>query len=129
MKIAKKIAIAMALLGAAMLLGQAAAQFAMTTPSGAVSGCPTPTTGTNILCSVTDGYYVSVSGAAYAKINAAAGVASFNGRTGNVMPVQNDYSLSQLSGQLTAAQLPNTMTCSMTAQVGGTDTITLSNCK
>ena len=49
-----------------------AQQFSAVTPSGAVTGCPTPVSGSNILCSVTDGYYASVSGAAYVKMTAAA---------------------------------------------------------
>jgi hypothetical protein len=81
-------------------------QFAATTPSGALTACPAPVSGSNILCSVTDGYYASVAGASYVKISATAGgVASFNGRSGAVAPAAGDYSYSQLSG------LPTTLSC------------------
>ena len=86
-------------------------QFAVTTPPGAVTGCPTPVAGMNILCSVTDGYYASISGAAYQPINATAGgVTSFNKRTGAVLPVVGDYSYSQLSSP------PTTIACTTSSQ-------------
>ena len=81
-------------------------QFAATTPSGALTACPAPVSGSNILCSVTDGYYASIAGGTYVKISATAGgVASFNGRSGAVAPAAGDYSYSQLSG------LPTTLSC------------------
>ena len=81
-----------------------AQQFSAITPSGAVTGCPAPTSGVNILCSVTDGYYASVAGAGYVKMTAQAGggVATYNGRTGNVLPAAGDYTYSQLSSPPTS---------------------------
>ena len=48
-------------------------QFSVATPPGTLATCPAPTSTSNILCSVTDGYYASIAGAAYVKINASAG--------------------------------------------------------
>lgn len=98
---------------AVALVAQSANQFAMTTPNGAVTACPAPVSTSNILCSVTDGYYVSVAGAAYAKINVGAqtgGVSSYNGRTGNVLPAANDYKYSDLAGK------PTQISCSTSTQ-------------
>ena len=105
--------------------------------STTLAGCPAPAAGYMNFCLVTNdpanasGIYATANGAAYFQIKAAgaAGVATFNGRTGNVLSSNGDYAFSQLSGQITALQLPNSVTCSMSATVGGSDTITLSSCK
>lgn len=109
----RKTVIAIIVLMAVSLIAQSANQFSMVTPNAAVTGCPAPVAGSNILCSVTDGYYVSISGGAYAKINVGSsqsGVVTFNGRSGNVTPTANDYSYSQLSG------LPTTISCAVSSQ-------------
>jgi len=105
--------------------------------STTLTGCPAPAVGSMNFCLVTNdpsnatGVYLTANGAAYFQIKAAgaAGVATFNGRSGNVLPAAGDYAFSQLTGQLTAAQLPATATCTMSATVGGSDTITLSGCR
>lgn len=110
MKIA---AVLFSLLMVVALFAQSSNQFAMVTPNGAVSACPAPVATANILCSVTDGYWVSIAGAAYAKINVGAqqgGVVTFNGRSGSVLPTANDYSYSQLSGK------PTQFTCGTSNQ-------------
>lgn len=112
----KKTAVLLAIVMVATALAQSAGQFALSAPTGALSTCPTPVAGANILCSVTDGYYASISGAAYAKINVGtqqAGVSSFNGRSGNVMPAANDYKYSDLANQ------PTSLTCT-TGTAGNT---------
>lgn len=104
-------------------------QFAVTTPPGALSGCPSPAAGVNILCSVTDGYYASIAGSAYVKINATAGgVATFNGRSGNVMPAASDYSFSQIGGQITPAQLPATISLNCPTFTQSNTGTTLNKC-
>lgn len=60
---------------------------------------------------------------------ATAGVASFSGRTGSVLPSQNDYSFSQLSGTMSANQLPQTLTCNLSATVSTSSTVTLTSCR
>lgn len=62
---------------------------------------------------------------------AAAGVTSFKQRTGPVVPQAGDYSFSMVSGQLTAAQMPSSMTCTVSLSTGtGTqNTAVLSGCK
>lgn len=124
MKKAIAITVVMAAIGLVAQSGlQFSPQFWAQTPVGPLTGCPTPVSGSNILCSVTDGYYVSVSGTAYLKINAAAGVASFNGRTGNVLPTPGDYAYSDLKNP------PSRVTCT-TAQIsaGGSGNFTASGC-
>ena len=97
----------MSSIGIAVLVAVAfGQQFAATTPSGALASCPAPVSGSNILCSVTDGYYASVSGASYVKISATAGgVTSFNARSGSIVSATGDYSYSQLSNP------PTTISC------------------
>jgi len=114
------IAVAAALVVAVSLAAQ---QASVSLPSGAVTSCPPPASGQNIVCSVTDGPYVSVNGAAYVKVTASSGVATFNGRSGNVLPASGDYSYSQLNG------VPTSFTCT-TAQIstGGSGTLTASGC-
>lgn len=60
-----------------------------------------------LVCGPDYNWYVA--GSAGATISSG-GVTSFNGRTGAVAPAANDYSFSQLSGQVTNAQLPSTLT-------------------
>lgn len=107
-------------------------------PGGVLSSCPAPAVKAMIFCNVSgdtanpDGAYVSINGGAYAQIQVgqtAAGVSSFNKRTGAVVPATGDYGFSQLSGQITAAQMPATTTCTFTQTVGASNTITLSSCK
>jgi len=100
-------------------------------PASALSGCPAPAANFMNFCQVTNdpsnptGVYVTANGAAYFLLKPAgsAGVASFNGRTGNVLPATGDYSYSGLSAK------PTTITCT-TAQIsaGGTGNFTASGC-
>src|SRR5579863_126235 len=58
----------------------------------------TVTAGLTQFCFASDGLWQSLSGAAYTQIGGgAAGVTSFNGRTGAVLPATGDYSYAQLS--------------------------------
>jgi hypothetical protein len=49
-------------------------------------------------CFAADGLYISLNGAAYAQIAATAGVISFNGRTGAVLPATGDYTYAEIAG-------------------------------
>lgn len=78
-----------------------------------------------------DGLYVSANGAGYFLVGKGvqSGVQTYNGRTGNVTSAQGDYSFAQLSGALSATQIP-THTCTMTTAAGtNAAVITLSGCK
>ncbi len=75
----------------------------------------TPSTQT-LVCGPDYNWYVA--GSAGATVSSG-GVASFNGRTGAVAPAANDYSFSQVSGQVTNAQLPATLTA---ATIGNAST-------
>lgn len=99
-------------------------------PGGVLSSCPAPVAKAMIFCNVTgdpanpDGSYLSMNGGAYAQIQtgaAAAGVTSFNKRTGAVLPTTSDYSYSQLSGP------PTTLNCT-TASLTTTGGLVASNC-
>ena len=59
----------------------------------------------------------------------AAGVSTFAGRTGAVVPALGDYSFNQLSGTVTASQMPSTMTCNVSATINTSNTVTLTACK
>jgi hypothetical protein len=75
--------------------------------SGTVATCPAPIAGVTAYCYPTDGPAVSLAGAGWKLIPlSAAGVSSFNGRTGPVISAASDYSFSQISGVATAAQVP-----------------------
>lgn len=60
---------------------------------------------TTQFCFATDGLWQSLNGAAYVQLGAAApgGVASFKGRTGDVVPVAGDYTCAQITGCPTTA--------------------------
>ena len=105
--------------------------------STTLAGCPAPATGAMNFCLVTNdpsnatGVYLTANGAAYFQIKAAgaAGVATFNGRSGNVIPATGDYSFGMVSGQVSATQLPTTLTCTVTLNVtGSSQKATLSSC-
>ena len=64
-----------------------------------------------LVCGPDYNWYVTASSSATVSGNS---VASFNGRTGAVIPTTNDYSFAQLSGQATNAQLPATLTAATT---------------
>lgn len=95
-------------------------------PGGLLSACPLPSVGSKALvfCNVAndpanvDGVYVSANGAAWFRVANAAvttpDVKSFKGRTGDVLPAQNDYSYSQLSSP------PTKISCNVAALSTGT---------
>ena len=61
------------------------------------------TLSTTTFCFASDGLWQSLNGAAYVQVGAAAaGVTSFNGRTGTVVPAAGDYAYSQLSSPPTS---------------------------
>ena len=73
---------------------------------------------------VNQGPFVQV----YPPTTQASGVTSFATRTGVVVPAANDYSFSQVGGQITASQLPPTLTCSVSATIGSANKVTLTGC-
>lgn len=88
-------------------------------PTTILSSCPAPQAAWLYICQVANdpanpaGAYVTANGAGYfllQKAGGSGGVASYNGRTGNVVPTTNDYSYSQLSGK------PTTISCSTSSQ-------------
>lgn len=114
-------------------------QSSLTMSTGStLASCPTPVSSSKalIFCNVAgdasnpDGAYVSANGGAYSRVSSggAGGVGSFNGRTGNVLPASGDYTHAQISGQITAAAMPTTQTCTLTAVIGSANTVTLSGC-
>ena len=80
-------------------------------PVGAVASCPTPSASANILCSTTTGWQISNAGAAYVPI-----------------PGTSSISFSQVTGTLAASQLPATATCTLSATIGTSNTVTISAC-
>lgn len=84
-------------------------------PGGTLAQCTVPAPGLLVFCNVagdpanSDGAYVSANGAPYFLIGKTVqqngAVLTFNGRAGAVMPTQNDYSYTQLSGK------PTTINC------------------
>jgi len=85
--------------------------------------CLTPVTGSYFLCVASDGIWVSNNGAAYFQVVASsgtAGVTSFNGRTGAVVPTAGDYSFSLLSGSATASQVPPAVNSLTVCNAAGT---------
>lgn len=106
-------AIAVVLLMVLALGAQTVSPFSLLTQNGALTSCQSPAAGFNGVCAVTDGYYVTINGAAYIKIpltQGAGGVQTFNNRTGNVLPAAGDYSYSQLQGQ------PTKISCTTSSQ-------------
>jgi hypothetical protein len=94
----------------------------------------TITAGETHYCFAGDGLWESKNGAAYVELipGSGAGVLSFNGRTGAVVSTLGDYTfgmitgvvtvgqlplLSALNGQITAAQLPVSVTCKHTITI------------
>ena len=82
------------------VLAQAAQAYTMA-GGAAHTTCTTPVAGSYFLCVATDGVWVSNNGSAYFQIvppaSVVAGVTSFAGRTGAVVPTAGDYSYQQLS--------------------------------
>lgn len=65
---------------------------------GPSTSCPVPTVGNLIICPTTDkGVLFANNGSSYVS-GSGSGVATFNGRTGNVAPTVGDYSYSQITG-------------------------------
>lgn len=108
--------------------------------ASSASACPIATTFG--LCGVTTSpatLDISLNGGPYVQLypsTGTAGVASFNNRTGAVVPVSGDYDFSQLTGQTTGAQLPATFTCGVAytnftgnGSGGGAFTATITGCK
>lgn len=108
------------LLMAVGLLAQSGGQFSVVIPVGALTSCPSPVVNANIVCSVTDGVYVSNSGGAYTKLG--------TGSSTTTLP------FTSITGQMTPAQLPASASCAATATgtVGATGgfvgTIKISSC-
>jgi hypothetical protein len=102
-----------------------------------LSACPAPAAGVIARCDVANdpanpaGEYATANGAPYFLLQAVAqsGVTSWNTRKGAVVPALGDYPFSLISGQIIGTQMPATTTCTYTATVGPTNTITLSGCK
>jgi hypothetical protein len=80
--------------------------------AASASACPPSAAGGWTICgygTATSGYALCVSfnaGACTTLSTGTAGVTSFNGRTGAVVPAAGDYSFAQVSGTATTAQLP-----------------------
>ena len=84
------------------------------------ANCPA-TPATPSLCLVGNGVYAwqnSTTGWFPLAPATSAGVTSFNGRTGAVVPAANDYAFSQLSGVATAAQVPAPPVTSVNGKTG-----------
>lgn len=88
------------------------------TTSATLAGCPIVSSFG--LCGVTTtppSVNLSLNGGAYVQLfpfTGSAGVTSFNGRVGAVLPVNGDYSLSGMAGTISASQLPAQSTCTVT---------------
>ena len=95
-----------------------------------LSSCVTHNTD-DVVCTATDGVAFSYHGAPFVKVSApsggTAGVTSFNSRTGAVAPATGDYSFSQVSGSVAAAQLPASTKCNMTFTLNAPTTGTITN--
>jgi hypothetical protein len=82
-------------------------------PSGDHTLC-TVVTATTAYCFPNDGMYQSIKGAAFVQVGVAgvAGVTSFNGRTGAVVPVASDYpdAVTSVNGKTGAVVLSATTT-------------------
>lgn len=96
-------------LGNTVAHAQAAAVLQLTGSWSTHTACA-PTAGQTTLCIASDGLWISLSGGTFTQLGAAssAGVTSFNGRTGAVVPTANDYTYSQL------ASPPTTVNCGPT---------------
>ena len=86
---------------------QSAVPFSFATTAATHASCPTVAASTSQYCFAADGFWQSLNGAAYLQIGpSAAGVTSFNGRTGAVVSATGDYSYSQLSTPPTNLSCP-----------------------
>lgn len=109
-----------ALLGTFIGLRRAHAQtisvpFSYSVGTATHASCPAVQVGITQYCYPSDGPYVSILGAAWQPIPltaAAAGVTSFNGRTGAVVPVPSDYpdAVTSVNGKTGAVVLSATTT-------------------
>lgn len=70
----------------------------MLTGVGVHTSCLLSSAGQSNLCLAGDGMWISTNGAAYVQVGtpATAGVTSWNGRTGAVVPTSGDYSYQML---------------------------------
>jgi hypothetical protein len=126
----------LALAGGAYFAKPAEAQTAPLglTFASTLAGCQS--VGQNTLClfgsSTTPSAAVSMAGGAFVALTSAAppppaGVTTFNGRSGAVVPALNDYSFAQLAGALTAAQMPAAQKCNLTLTLSSPTTGTSTN--
>jgi len=91
-----------------------------------LSGCLTHNND-SVVCVATDGVSFSYQGSPFVKVasptGSITGVTTWNGRTGAVAPIANDYSFSQLSGQPTSLQCSNA-----NISTGASGTLSASGC-
>lgn len=116
-------------------IGQTAGGFVILNAQTSLAGCAWPTSFATVTNGVAvcplnlagqPGLAIAVNGGAFSQIpmsQASGGVASFNSRTGNVLPAPGDYSYGQISSP------PTTLSCTNASLSTGTSgTLTASGC-